>query len=253
MKLKIFSLIVVALVLCASYILISCNLNSIESNTSSENRTDIVDSIDYYDWYCDIDNRGEYNYTRWIELDVWFKEEQSDNDWSGTTFDVAYNGKPIASNIAVTVEEAFYIQCYFDTTYEGAMLTDNGYLAAGIYEISLRDKDGNHISTSTCTVSVDSGNVLSEMLVNTEKIDSINNELAVRFSFDGDITPYSRIGYYITVSLDGGESSFVPEEYSVEPAKTYLIIRYFPQNANEQNLLVSLFCTDGTLVCSCEV
>ena len=243
---------IAAIIIASSFLLSGCSLFASDTESSAVEELDLVSVIDYTDWYRDIKNTNTYNYTTWFELDVWLKVNADDYGWTDVTYDVLYEGTVIASDLAASVEY-YYYKCYFDASYEGALLTDNGYLVPGNYEIVLKDKDKTAIASSNCIVSTDSGDVLSQMIVNIEQLDNQENQMAVRIDFDGDIRPYAATGFGITISLDGDDTSFVPEKRAIEVAETYIIVRYYEPDTSAQTALVNLYCGDGSFVCSAEL
>ena len=216
---------------------------------ANDGRPELTSIYDYSDWYYDIDNSANYNFAAFIELDVWYKTRVSGYDWTDVTFDVWYENKVIASDLAVIVD-LNYMKCYFDTSFESAVLTDEGYLAPGLYKIVLNDAEGNSIVSSSCNVSVDSGNTLSQMVTNKELIANQADQIALRIHFDDSVLAYSKGGLYITVSLDEGKTSFVPEKYSIEIADTFITIRYLDPDVGAQTIILSLYSRDNSLVCS---
>ena len=237
----------ISLFLACSFLLSGCK------STTPQNARPNPDSIlDYTDWYHDVGNSGTYNYTKWFELDVWFTENVYSYNWTDITFDVLYEGQVIASDVPIKVDYN-YFSCYFDSSFDGAPLTESDYLAPGCYQVRLEDENGNYVLSSECTITVESGDVLSQMIVGKEQIDTTWNQLAFRIDFAGDIRPYSTTGYKIAVSLDGGESSYVPEMSAVEVAESYLIIRYWETDATVEEVIVSVYCGDGSFVCDAEL
>ncbi len=225
-------------------LLTSCGVLTEQTGTDE---IDLTSKIDYSEWFGN-DKLGEYNCAQWVELIIWFNESIDDYDWDGCSFDVSYENQTIASNLPVAVDKN-YVSCYYHRLLDGAVLTDSGYLAPGIYEITLKDSDGQSIYSSSCIITYETGDALSKMIVDMEQLENLDNQLAVRIYFDGDITPYSKSGFFIAVSLDGGITSFIPEDYSIEPADTYLTVRYFEPESSELGIIIYIYCGDGAFVC----
>lgn len=216
------------------------------------NHPDIVSITDYTEWYEDIENTGVYNYVKWIELDVWFIDRIDKYDWEDISFEVTYEGQVIASDLDVSIDMN-YMRCFYSSSNDGAILTENGYLAPGLYEISLKDVDGDSIISSSCTVTTESGDVLSEMVTGAECIVDQNNQLDYRIFFKGDITPYSNTGFYLTLSIDGGATTFIPDNYSIETADTFMTVRCYDIETSTQEVILSIYCGDGTFVHSVRI
>lgn len=240
-----------ATVLSACIILSGCGRNSNSIDANESNLPELETIIDYSDWYYDIDNSNTYNCTQWIELDIWFIARISNYDWSGIKCEVFYDNQLVASSISV-VADVNYVKCYYDINSEGAVLAENGwYLAPGIYEIVLKDSDNNKVYSSKCYVTAESGDVLLEKIVDITQIDAQDDEIAFKVTFDDDISPYTKTGFYITVSFDEGKTSFVPDKYTVELADTYMIVRCYEIDLKQEQIQISVYCKDGTYVCDC--
>ena len=221
------------------------------TNYSSANNEDIS-IFDYTEWYCDTDNSGTYNYVKWIELDAWLADAPLDYNYSEMTFDVFYEDTIIASDYSVIVE-ANYIKCCYNTSCEGAVVTESGYLSPGSYTIIIKDISGNGVISSSCNVTLESGNLLSTMVASINQIENQDNQLTLQICFNGDILPYSKTGYYLTISYDNGETSYIPERYSIYPANTYIMAKIDDYDASKNDVLVSVYCGDGSFVCETKV
>lgn len=243
------NLIVILSILLTCYLISGCSAFLLNAESQATDVAGVVPSVDYTDWYGDINDTGVYNTTKWIELDVWFDGNITGTDWSDVTYDVIYEGSVIEADIAVSVEMN-YLKCRFDRTFKGVVIGDNGCFEPGDYEICVKDNNGNEIASSVCSVTAESGDTLSDMVTNTERLLDQENQLALRIYFNGDMTPYSKLGFYVVVSLDSGATEYVPEDCLIEPADTYLTVRIFDQEIIEQEAKVSLFCKDGSIVFS---
>lgn len=240
--------IILIIIIANCFILLGCNHKGQVFANYNDSNQELLTAYDYCDWYQDIEDSSSYNCVNWIELDVWFKNSVSDFSFDSIVFDVSYDGQVIASNVSV-VPDTNFLRCYYDTSCSGANLTENGFLAPGTYSLILRDGD-ECIVSSTCIVTADSGNMLSQKVIYTEFIGDLSDQIALRIYFDSDITPYSKTGFYITVSFDQGADTFVPEKYSVERADTFLTIRYLNPDTSKKEALISVYCGDGSFVCS---
>lgn len=248
----VFLRIGIIVILACCILLSGCDKYLGEGNTKETEQTDISSLVDYVDWYRDVDNTGVYNYVQWIELDIWFIDKLSEYNWTDITFDVVYEGQIIASELPVDVD-VNYVKCYYDISCEGIPLTDNGYFAPGSYEVILHDNEDNTIVSSDCLVTIESGDALSKMVTGIEQVENNENEIAIRISFDGDITPYTNAGIYLMVSLDGGTTSFIPEKYSIDLADTYMTVRYIDPDISKGNVMISIFGGDNSFVCSSDI
>ena len=242
-----FTVVVLICLTLASTLLSGCG-NGIGHD--EPNRPDLKTIVDYHDWFYDIDNTERYNHVQWIELDVWLTKSIYDYDWSDVSYDVLYEGQVISSNLDVGIEFN-YFKCSFDTTYEGAILGQNGYLAPGTYEIILKDSENSSLFSSKCTVTEESGEVLSEMVTSIQQIDCQDGQIALQINFDKNITPYTKKGFYITVSNDGGETNIIPNDYSIDIADTYITV-YCHEPNSMKTIILSVYCGDGTYVCEWE-
>ena len=225
-----------------------CMHNTTNGESNDSNRPNLTDLLDYTDWYCDIDNTTDYNYVKWIELDIWFAERINVYDWTDTTFEVTYEGNTIATDIPVLIVDINYMKCYFDINNEGAVVTENGYLAPGLYEISLIDHEGNTIVSSTCTVTAYSGEALSQMITNVSLLDSKDKQTSIQIDFNDDITPFYNTGFYVSATQNG-ETLCVPVQYNVELAKTYMIVNCNITKDEVGEFLLTVYCGDGTKIC----
>ena len=237
-------------ILSGCILLSGCGQNPVESETEENGRSNIASAIDYTEWYKDINNTDIYNYVTCIELDIWFTEDIGTLNWEGVTYDVSYEEQIIATNLSPALGQN-YIGCVFDSSSDSAILS-NGCLATGTYEILLKDDQNNVIVASACQVTAESGEMLSTMIVDIEKLTEQADPLSLRIDFDGDITPYTQQGFYITISQDDGATSSIlsRSNYDIEVADTYLIINYYNHRDSDGKFLLSLYCGDGTFVCS---
>ncbi len=237
-------------ILSGCILLSGCGQNPVESGAEEKGRSNIAYAIDYTEWYRDINNTDIYNYVTCIELDIWFTEDISSFNWDGITYDVSYEEQIVATDLSPAFGQN-YIGCVFDSSNDNAILS-NGYLATGTYEILMKDDQNNVIVASACQVTAESGEMLSTMIIDIEKLTEQVDPLSLRIGFDGDITPYTQQGFYITISQDDGATSYMPSRsnYDIELADTYLIINYFNHRDSDGKFLLSLYCGDGTFVCS---
>ena len=249
MKNNLYKVSIVLSVLIHSLLLSGCEWLSFNKDLDDAIRPNPISILDYNDWYGDDYNSGTYNYTKWIELDVWYSESISEYDWTDMAFDVVYEGEIIASEMPVVVEMN-YMKCFFDASSKGAVTNYIGYLAPGEYEIVLKDGNNEQILSSQCNVTNKSGEALSDIILTMEQIDNQDHQVILRITFEKDITPYSKTGFYISVSYDNGNTTIVPENFSVETADTYMTIKYFDPDLDSKEVLLTVYCGDNSIVCS---
>lgn len=241
------SIFMMTILLVCCFLVSGCNRSQADIANDKTDNSNVLSMIDYCDWYRDIEDTNTYNYVDWIELDIWFTERILDSDWSNISYDVSYEGQLISTNNVIIKE--YHMECYFDVSYEGAVISDNGYLAPGLYEFTLKDAEGHTILSADCNVTIESGDVLSSKVVCFEQINSEGDQRIFRISFDGDITSYAKTGFFLTESFDNGMYKYVPKDYSIEIADTYILIKYFVTDDSTNEVLLSVYCGDRSFVC----
>lgn len=114
--------------------------------TFSGNTADLVDEIDYTEWYYDSYTDGVYDSGSYsIEFDVYFNVDISGVDF---TFDVTNEDGEILDSYKTPSQGSYYIWCYYSNS-------DYSELAPGEYTIWVYDgagSDANLIAKDTCVV-----------------------------------------------------------------------------------------------------
>ena len=114
--------------------------------TFSGNTADLINEIDYTEWYYDSDTDGVYNAgTYSIEFDVYFNVDISGVDF---TFDVTNEDGDIIDSYKTPTSGSYYVWCYYTNS-------DYSELEPGEYTIWLYDgsgSDANLIAKDTCEV-----------------------------------------------------------------------------------------------------
>ena len=94
-------------------------------------------------------NDGAYENTTWIELDLWFNEDQSDSFY----YVVAKNGKDVCKSNPLKAEGSLF-RASFNKDL-GAETTADSYIAAGNYSIRIYRDDDLLLTEKTIEVKVD--------------------------------------------------------------------------------------------------
>ena len=105
----------------------------------------VSDSSRWY--YTDSDNY--YSATSSIEYDIIPVDEAQDIEWN-FYYEIYYNGGLVYTSDDC-VDQGYWIEAYFGTTYNGATEED-GYLAPGDYRCVMYTLDGDVLADATCEV-----------------------------------------------------------------------------------------------------
>ena len=179
-----------------------------------------IDLIDYTDWYCD-DGFDYYENVSMIEFDIWILSEGTSEDWSVLSYDVYYEG----TNVYSAPVDAYvsYIECpYYCSASEE-------YVAAGSYQIDVKDPDGNIIASGTCTVAYLEPQMIEEPTSTSDRITADADIVDMFGWYEGGEALYDATyeacwwAYEdYTVTSDGfWDSSIEPDfEYSIEVDST---------------------------------